>query len=207
MGNRYFNCLGVMALAAVAAAAVAVAQTTEAPPTSHMTIANPASLSGARAESVYQAIRTRIRDNYRVSGDPVVSVYQSWRRYNSVPYRSSNHGERFVNNYANDLAAGYGRFEKLGKMPPGAMVVKDSFTVTKDGGVMSGPFFLMEKKAPGFNADSGDWLFMAIRPDGGLLGMTKGLRSENVAFCAECHSKAPDGQDHLFLLPVAVRRP
>ncbi len=40
---------------------------------------------GARAESVYQAIRARISKNYAVSGDPVVTAYQNWRRYNTVP--------------------------------------------------------------------------------------------------------------------------
>lgn len=198
-----FNRLGLVALGAFAVVATAaIAQTRGA----HMTIADPASLSGDRAEAVYQAIRYNIRRNYSVSGDPVVTAYQSWQRYNTVPYRSGPHGERFVNNYANRSAARYARFEKLGTMAPGAIIAKDSFTVTKTGQVMTGPFFLMEKKAPGFNSASNDWLFMMIRPDGGLVGITRGRGSDKVAFCAECHNKAPAGQDNLYLLPKKVRR-
>ena len=71
---------------------------------------------------------------------------------------------------------------------------------------MTGPFFLMEKKAPGFNPKTGDWLFMMIRPDGRVAGITGGRNSENVTFCAACHVKAPKGQDSLYFLPREVRR-
>ncbi len=208
MVNSMMKRLGLSAVTAVAvvAAVVAIAQTRKAPAGAHMEIADPAALSGDRAEAVYQAIRYQVAQNYRASGDPVVTEYQTWQRYNTAPYRSSLHGERFVNNYANPLASRYARFEKLGAMPPGAMVAKDSFTVTEAGQVQTGPFFLMEKKAPGFDPAGGDWLFMMIRPDGGLVGMTGGRGSKNVKFCAECHNKAPAGQDHLYLLPREVRR-
>lgn len=193
------------AAAAIAFAAVPAALAQNEPPRAHLTIVDPALLSGARAESVYQAIRTRIRGNYAISGDPVVMAYQNWRRYNRVPYRSPNHGERFVNNFANDKASNYGRFEKLGRMSEGAVVIKDSFTVTARGQVMTGPFFLMEKLAPGSSPATGDWLYMMIRPDGSLTGMTGGQGGRNVKFCAECHNKAPAGQDRLYLLPKEVR--
>lgn len=203
MDMSIINRLALLALAACAVVATAaIAQTGGA----HMTIADPAALSGDRAEAVYQAIRYNIARNYAVSGDPVVTAYQSWRRYNTAPYRSALHGERFVNNYANRAAGGYARFEKLGAMPPGAIIAKDSFTVTEAGQVMTGPFFLMEKKQAGFNAASNDWLFMMIRPDGALVGITRGRGSDNVAFCAACHNKAPAGQDNLYLLPKKVRR-
>ena len=71
---------------------------------------------------------------------------------------------------------------------------------------MTGPFFLMEKRPKGFNAASNDWLFMMIRPDGALAGVTKGQRSDNVAFCADCHNKAPKGQDNMYFMPMDVRR-
>ena len=65
---------------------------------SHLTIADPATLSGRRAESVYQVIRGALSENYTRSGDPAAAAYQNWRRYNSAPYRSRAHGERFLNN-------------------------------------------------------------------------------------------------------------
>ena len=78
---------------------------------SHMTIGHPASLSGARAENVHLAVRNALRENYMRSGDPTATAYQNRRRYNTAPYRSRSHGERFLNNYGNDLASGYGAYE------------------------------------------------------------------------------------------------
>lgn len=172
----------------------------------HMTVADPASLSGARAEEVYQAIRARLAERYAGAGDPVTQAYQSWRRYNTAPYRSGPHGKRFVNNYANKAASGYGRFEKIGELPEGAMVAKDSFIVAKGGQVLTGPFFLMEKKYDGFNPAGRDWLYMMVGADGALVGITGGEGSKKVEFCGTCHNNAPRGQDGLWLLPEKWRR-
>jgi hypothetical protein len=195
-----------MAAMAIGLAAAALVQAQEMPPKTHMTIARPAELKGARAEAIYQAIRSALQENYAVSGDPIVFEYRNWRRFNTVPYRSTNHGERFVNNYANRPAGKYGLFEKAGEMPEGAVVVKDSFTVSDSGQVMTGPFFLMQKMEPGFNRASGDWMFMMIKPDGKITGITGGMGKENVAFCAQCHQKAAAGHDGLYFLPQQVRR-
>lgn len=188
----------------LAAATLVLAQ--EKPPKAHMTIAEPAQLKGARAEAVYQAIRSALQESYAASGDPVVFEYQTWRRYNTVPYRSKRHGMLFVNNYANQRAARYGLFEKIGEMPEGAVVVKDSFTVTESGQVLTGPLFLMQKMKQGSYPASGDWLFMMIRSDGGIVGVTGGKGSENVAFCAVCHMRARSRQDSLFFMPRNVRQ-
>ena len=174
--------------------------------TSHLMIADPANLSAERANAVYLSIRENMRQHYVASGDPVTGAYQSWRRYNTVPYRSSLHGALFVNNYANATASRYGRFEHLGRLPAGSIVVKDSFAVTETGEVMTGPFFLMEKRAAGFNAASNDWLYMVVEPSGVLSGITKGKNAAAVEFCAECHNKAPSGHDNLYFMPDEVRR-
>lgn len=181
------------------------AQTSSAPK-SHMMLANPADMSSKRAEAVYLAIRQNMRAHYLASGDPVTGAYQSWRRYNSVPYRSALHGELLVNNYANATASGYGKFETLGRLPAGSVIVKDSFIVTDSGEVMTGPLFLMEKRETGFNAASNDWLFMMVQPTGLVAGITNGTNSAAVRFCAECHNKAAKDQDSLYLLPEDVRR-
>ena len=173
---------------------------------SHMMLANPANLSGERADAVYQAIRENMRAHYLVSGDPAAGAYQGWRRYNRLPYRSSLHGALMVNNYANAIAADYGKYERLGSLPAGSVVVKDSFYVTESGEVMTGPLFLMEKREAGFNAASNDWLFMVIQPSGAVSGITKGTNAASVQFCAECHNKAPKGHDNLYFLPEELRR-
>jgi hypothetical protein len=172
----------------------------------HMMIADPASLSGERAEAVYQSIKDILRRQYMSSGDPVTAAFQSWRRPNREPYRSGVHGQRFVNHYANDLAQDYGDFKSGKPFPEGSIIVKDSFAVTETGEVMSGPMFLIEKKEKGFNPRSKDWLFMMIKPNGEIVGITKGAGDSKMQFCADCHSQAPDGQDQLYFMPESVRR-
>ena len=175
-------------------------------PNSHMVIANPADMPGDRAEAVYRAISGSMRSHYLASGDPVTGAYQNWRRYNKVPYRSAPHGELLVNNYANPTAKRYGKYESLGRLPVGSVVVKDSFVVTEGGEVMTGPLFLMEKREQGFNAASNDWLYMMVHPSGAVAGITKGKNSAAVKFCADCHNKAPKGHDNLLFLPEEIRR-
>ncbi len=201
---RWFTCIAGLGLAFVGLSLKAQ----DRPQTlgTHMMIADPASLSDARAEAVYQSIKDTLRRQYMKSGDPVAAAFQTWRRPNREPYRSGVHGQRFINHYANDLAEDYGDF-KLGKpFPEGAIIVKDSFAVTESGGVMSGPMFLIEKKENGFNPSSKDWLFMMIKPSGEVVGITNGVGASKVRFCAECHSQAPDGQDQLYFMPDSVRR-
>ncbi len=190
-----------------AAVSMAMAQSSVAPTLEHPKIAAPASLSGTRAEAVYQAIRDQIRTNYAASGDPVTLGYQSWKRYNKTPYRSGPHGERFVNHYANDKAADYGKFENLEPLPAGSIIIKDSFAVTRNGAVMTGPLFMMEKMKPGFDSAGGNWRFLMLRPDGSLVGMTGGADSSKVRFCADCHKTAGAKHDFLFFMPKQVRIP
>jgi len=182
------------------------AQERPQPPGTHMMIADPASLSGERAEAVYQSIKDILRRQYMNSGDPVTAAFQSWRRPNREPYRSGVHGQRFVNHYANDLARDYGAFKSGKPFPEGAIIVKDSFAVTESGEVMSGPMFLIEKREKGFNTPSKDWLFMMIKPSGETVGITNGAGASKVRFCAECHSQAPAGQDQLYFMPESVHR-
>ena len=100
----------------------------------HVTIPDPASLSGARAEQVYRSIQSTLQQRYLEAGDPIGAAYQQWQRFNTVPYRSSVHGERFVNNFVNDIATpSYALFENVAAMPAGSIVIKDSFAVTAKG--------------------------------------------------------------------------
>ena len=189
-----------------AALSVTLSAQTYSVPKSHMVLANPAAMNSDRAEAVYIAIRQNMRAHHLASGDPIIGAYQGWRRYNRMPYRSSPHGELLVNNYANEIASDYGKFENPGHLPTGSVVVKDSFVVTESGEVMTGPLFLMEKCAPDFSAASNDWLYTMVHPNGAVAGITNGKNSASVKFCADCHNKAPKGQDNLLLLPEEVRR-
>ncbi len=185
----------------------AVAQSDVSPqkPSRHFRVERPAGLSGADALTIYNRILDDMVAGYRLSGLPFVDRYRTWRRYNTVPYRSAQHGERYVNNYANDAAKSYRHFEASGEMPAGSVLVKDSFAVTKRGDVFSGPLFVMEKMPAGFNLVSRDWRYTMIMPDGSLFGTTSGEGSERVGFCATCHKLAGHQNDHLFYIPERYR--
>ena len=201
-----------LAVLAILAAPAALAQSELAQseidpnrPQKHFTVLRPAGLTGADAEKIYARLKQDLAAAYRLSGEPYTRGYLSWQRYNTVPYRSAQHGERFINNYANAAAARYRLFEDSGPLPPGAILVKDSFAVTEAGDVFSGPLFVMEKMAPGFNPASGDWRYTMIMPDGSLMGTTGGAGSARMEFCVSCHAIVGEKQDHMFYVPEAVR--
>lgn len=193
----------VIALAVFATANHARAQ--EGAPTKHFSVSNPAELSDADAEDIYRRMSAPLKKGYLLSNHSVAQTYQSWSRFNAVPYRSETHGERFVNNYANGMGRSYGSFEKAGELPVGSIVAKDSFAVTEAGGVFAGPLFVMEKMPKGFNANSRDWRYTMIMPDGSVFGVTKGADSQKVEFCITCHERAGAENDHLYFLPEAYR--
>lgn len=172
-------------------------------PTRHFRVPDPARLSDADALSIYDRIRDEMAAGYRLSRDPVATRFYKWRRYNRVPYLSATHGDRYVDNYANARAKGYGRGD--GPLPAGAVLAKDSFTVTRQGDVFTGPLFIMEKMAPGFSAATGDWRYTMIMPDGSVFGTTNGEGNDKVEFCVGCHALPDEGMDHLFFVPERYR--
>ena len=213
---------GVLALASLAAALIVAgalawqafltseAQESAEPavnfahPTRHFRVPNPARLSDADALSIYDRIRDDLVAAYRLSRHPVATQFYKWRRYNHAPYLSATHGDRYINNYANAKARSYGE-RGAGPMPAGAVLAKDSFTVTGQGDVFTGPLFLMEKMPPGFSAKTRDWRYTMIMPDGSLFGTTDGAGGGRVEFCATCHATAGDSADHLFFVPEKYR--
>lgn len=174
-------------------------------PSRHFRLEQPAGLSGADALVIYNRILDDMVAGYGLSSLPYATAYRHWRRFNTVPYRSSRHGERYVNNYANDIARAYGRFEESGPLPVGSILIKDSFAVTQRGDVFSGPLFVMEKMPPGFRPAGADWRYTMVMPDGSLFGTTNGQGAKRVEFCAVCHERAGNEQNHLFYLPPEYR--
>ncbi len=174
-------------------------------PTRHFRVERPAELADADALTIYDRIRDNMVASYGRSNDAFSTVYHTWRRYNTAPYLSATHGKRYVNNYANDAAKAYGRFEEAGTLPVGSVLAKDSFEVTDRGDVVTGPLTLMEKMPAGFNREGRDWRYTMIMPDGALFGTTNGEGSERVEFCVECHIAAGAERDHLFFIPEQHR--
>ena len=110
-----------------------------------------------------------------------------------------------MQNYGNAKARAYGAFEKSGIMPVGAVLAKDSFTVTSKGGIGIGPLFLMEKMPSGFKKASGDWKYSMVMPTGAIMGVTNGKNSKAMNFCYECHISVSEDQDSMMFLPAEFR--
>ena len=145
--------------------------------------------------------------NYRKASVAEIAGYQAWINYATTPYVSATHAQRYVNNYANDVASAYATYESLGALPVGSVVAKDSFSVTPDGRVAIGPLFVMEKVAHvAGESHPSPWRFTMIMPDGWVFGTTGGPGDANVAFCADCHGAVADVHDSLFFLPPQYRR-
>lgn len=196
----------LLVVAVLACATWVAAATAQEPdftrPKRHFRVEHPANLDRAAALAVYNRIVDDMVAGYALTRESVARNYRSWRRYNQAPYRSATHGDRFVNNYANAIARDrYGRLEDGEQMPVGSVLAKDSFAVTAEGDVFTGPLFVMEKMPRGFNPPSRDWRYSMILPDGSYFGVTNGDNSERVEFCITCHAAAGDEQDHLFFVP------
>ena len=138
------------------------------------------------------------------SGEDIPVDYLDWSVFNTAPYQSATHGNRFVNNYANPTGADeYGKYEDGGPMPVGSVLAKESFMVTGNGVVKPGPLFVMEKMAAGFLEESGDWRYSMVMPNGKIMGITNGDGSGKVEFCIQCHIVAE--RDSMFFLPDEYR--
>jgi hypothetical protein len=113
---------------------------------------------------------------------------QSLTRVNAARFVSRGHagGRWDVDVYANDAGVEALRTER-GAVAPGAVFVEEHFE-RGDGG--AGPIFLMEKRAPGFDAAHGDWRYVAVGSRGEL------VREGAVESCAACHGDAL--HDHVF---------
>jgi hypothetical protein len=170
-------------------------------------------VTDAEAIKTYASMKDTLIQNYAKSLLKIAGEFGSWRQFNNSPYVSEHHGDRLVNDYANEKAANYGDFENGDVLPVGAIIAMDSFKIMPSclplsitaGAVEPGPLFVMEKMSPGFNGDSGDWQFSMISPDGALIGQTLGTGHENVQFCVSCHHNASQEQDWLFFLPQKYR--
>ncbi|MCH7888169.1 MAG: cytochrome P460 family protein [Proteobacteria bacterium] len=168
-------------------------------------------LTDSEAKDAYSCIKGSLRAGYAKSnlasgtGLKIAQDYQDWTRYSTRSYVSATHGGRFVQNYANSTAKAYGKYEDVGRLPAGSVVAKDSFAV-RAGRVSAGPLFVMEKMPAGFNADSINWRYTLVMPDGKVIGTTNGKGSKNVEFCYGCHAAiAGEQSDSLFFLPEEYR--
>jgi len=181
----------------------------ESPSTSklnrHERLSGTRTLSPDEAESVYQHNAAVVKKLLEASSNDIARGYSKWQRGNSKPYPSFSHGRRYLNNYLNDSALNYLEYENAGRLPVGAVIVKESFAVAQNGAFLPGPLFIMEKMPAGFSYVSGDWRYTQIQPDGSVTGSTNGQNASRVRFCVSCHLAA-EKKDHLFFIPTEYRR-
>jgi len=193
--------IGLVAIAlllALISGRIAVANTIT--PSEHFKIEDPIMTSPEEAEEMYSTILGRMKRGYALADYPAAKYYQQWQRYNKTPYLSVGHGNRYLNNYGNRAADNYLSLQPGQQMAEGAILAKDSFTAKKDGTLLPGALFLMEKLNAGKRPDYGDWRYIMILPDGALLGDSEGANRESMQFCHACHLAA-ETTDFLFLLP------
>lgn len=115
--------------------------------------------------------------------------WASYVKFNTSPVVSETHGGRLVDTYVNAVgAAAY--LDEEAELPVGAVIVKTS--AERDGA--PGPIFVMEKRAPGFDPEHGDWAYAihwAAPPPAWAkkLGGPVYWRSPSprVGYCVECH--------------------
>lgn len=170
-------------------------------PEGHFVTMNAADSGPEEAEELYDSLRNDMRERYARADDPTAAAYQDWQRFNTAPYRSATHGQRFVNNYGNEKAAGYSAVKSSGKpMPVGAILAKDAFAITTEGDVYAQSLFLMEKLPAGSSKVTGDWRYVMITPAGETYGDTRGEFPEKVDFCHDCH-RTVQRSDYLFGIP------
>ncbi len=173
-------------------------------PRRHYRLRDARGLTDAQASDIYAIVRGALAKGYARSGRPAATHYQTWQLHNRAPYRSSTHGNHYLNNYTNERAAAYGKFEQAGTLPVGAVISKDSFSMTETGEILLGPLFVMEKMPDGFSHATGDWKYSVVLPDGTLLGETRGTGAERVEYCIACHL-AREEHDHLYFVPERYR--
>ncbi|MHA1190542.1 MAG: cytochrome P460 family protein, partial [Alphaproteobacteria bacterium] len=160
--------LTVMLLPLCAATFVASLSLAQEGPDSHFRVEQPARLSPPVAQSIYENAADDLAMGYGLSDYQPARDYRLWAKFNTFPYLSATHGNRYVNNFANAKASNYGELAEGEKMVPGAVLAKDSFTVTKGRRVFAAALFLMEKLEAGQNPDTADWRYVLVLPDGSV---------------------------------------
>ena len=121
--------------------------------------------------------------------------WQSYTKLNKAMFPSETHGGRMVDTYVNNV--GLEAFKAGEDLPVGSIVVKTSKDAA-DGS--EGPIFVMEKRAPGFNPEHGDWWYAihwenppekwAKKLGGPIYWRTP---SKKANYCQDCHDNFVTG--------------
>lgn len=195
---RVFVCLLALLLAPAPPAVAAACST-----------ATPAAEIGVEeARRLYACIEAAMVEAFAgVEGVPGVPEYRDWTVVSAAPFLSATHGRSFINHIANPVALPlYTQWEGMleQRLPPGAIIAKESFEIGRSGEVEVGPLSLMEKAPPGTAPATDDWIYTRVYPDG-RVQRTGGPGGRYLGFCHECHSATIAHFDALFFPPERFR--
>lgn len=134
--------------------------------------------------ALYDCMSARMVEGYRKEGDATAAAYRDWTPTSTRPAVAGPHGDRFLNTFANDIAAEqYLAFETGAfEMPVGSVLAKESITI-REGEARVGPLFIMTKvdDAPDYD----NWLYAGVQPNGKPLKISQD-------FCHDCHTGFED---------------
>ena len=147
-----------------------------------------ADLNNEQVQSLYDCIKSELREGYASKGVDLTSDYAGWKAAATLPAAPGVHGKRFLMTFVNDT--GFEEYVKYsderGPMPVGSILAKESFNVSKKGKVKKGPLFFMTKVAAGGDAEKfGNWVYAAVTPKGKAMKVKQG-------FCHGCHEAFED---------------
>ncbi len=183
----------IRASLAAATGLMALALTTPAAHAADCAVSNadPFELSETEVVELYACMEAKMLEGYTKEGDAVAAEYRTWAATATRPAVAGAHGERFLNTFANDIAAEqYTKFEEEGVvMPVGSVLAKESIKITKKAAVRVGPLFIMTKAAAGTAPETSDWVYSGVQPNG------KPMKFKQ-SFCHDCHAAWED-QDSL----------
>jgi hypothetical protein len=138
--------------------------------------------------------------------------YTRFRRVTSLPYLSTVHGGRWVHVFVNEVGAN--AYVGGAAIPVGTVVVKASWESDAAGqpSSVAGPLFVMEKRAPGYAPEHGDWWYaihwaeptptQRARLGGPIYWRGS---SPKVEYCTDCHDAYDRGLGGLVPSSVLER--
>ncbi len=152
---------------------------------------DPFELDEAAVVALYDCIKDKMAAGYSKHEDEVGSAYRNWTVSSTRPAVTGPHGNRFLQTYANDIAAEqYLKFAEEGvHMPVGSILAKESFKIhKKKKKAVVGPLFIMTKLEKGACPETNDWLYSGVQPNG------KPMKFKQ-SFCHDCHVGWEDQDD------------
>ncbi len=133
--------------------------------------------------ALYDCIKDWMAESYAAEGDEIGSSYRSWTVTSTRPAVAGAHSERFLQTFANDIAAEqYLKFAPDGfEMPVGSVLAKESFGINaKTNLLRRGPLFVMTKVGAEEAPETMGWFYSALQPNGKAMNIKQ-------SFCHDCH--------------------